>query len=85
MMPARPVAYRASLIDASIASVPELPKNDLHAAANRHDGRELLGKPHLHVVIEIGARHVQEPAGLLRDRLDDVGMGVARGVDGDAR
>ena len=85
MRPARPVAYRASLMRRFDRFGARIAEERLHAAANRHDRRELLGEPHLHVVVEIRARHVQEPAGLLRDGLDDVGVGVAGGVDRDAR
>ena len=55
-----------------------------HAAVDRRDRRELLGQPHLRLVVEVGARHVQELLRLLGDRRDDVGMRVAGGVDGDA-
>ena len=69
---------------ASIASVPELPKNDRTPPVDRRDRRQLLGEPHLRLVVEVGARHVQELLRLLGDRRDDVGMRVAGGVDRDA-
>ena len=59
--------YRASLIAASLASVPELLKNDRTSAAQRRDRGHLLGEPHLRLVIEIRTRHVQELARLLDD------------------
>ena len=56
----------------------------LHAAVDRDDRRDLLGQAHLRLVVEIGARHVEESPGLIGDRLHDVRMRVAGGVDGDA-
>ena len=44
----------------------------------------LLRQPHLRLVVEVGARHVQELLRLLDDRLHHVGMRVPGGVDGDA-
>ena len=69
---------------ASIASVPELPKNDSTPPVDRRDRGQLLGQPHLRLVVEVGARHVQELLRLLGDGADDVGVRVAGGVDGDA-
>ena len=53
-------------------------------AVERRQPGDLLSQPHLRLVVEIRARHVDELAGLLRDGADDVGVGVAGGVDGDA-
>ena len=57
-----------------------------HPVAARH--RRQLGQPlgqhDLLVVVEIGARHVQEPGGLLLNRPDHVRMRVAGGRDGNA-
>ena len=39
---------------------------------------DLLGQPHLRLVIEVGARHVQELLRLLDDRGDDLGMRSGR-------
>ena len=44
-----------------------------HAAVDRRDRRELLREPHLRLVVEVGARHVQELLRLLGDRADDSG------------
>ena len=54
-------------------------------AGHRRDRRQLLAEPHLQLVVEVGAGHVQELACLLDDRRDDVGMRVAGGGHGDAR
>ncbi len=81
----RRVAYRASLIarlDRFGAGVAEerlgAPPGD------RRDRRELLRQAHLRLVVEVGARHVEEALRLIGDRAHDVGMGVAGGVDRDA-
>ena len=55
-----------------------------HAALNRRDRGELLRQPHLRLVVEVGARHVQELLRLIGDRLDDVRMRMPGRVDGDA-
>jgi hypothetical protein len=53
----RLLVYRASLIAASIASAPELLKNDrTHlAAADRDDRRHLFGQRDLRLVVEVRA------------------------------
>ena len=55
-----------------------------HAAVDRRDRRQLLGQLHLRLVIEIGARHVEEALRLLGHGADHVGMRVPRRRDGDA-
>ena len=64
--------------------MPELEKNDRFGAAERRDRVDLLAEPHLRLVVEVRARHVQELLRLIDDGGDDVGMRVAGGVDGDA-
>ena len=83
MMPGRPVACRASLTAASIASAPELPKNDRAPPSNGAIGRDFLREPDLRLVVEIGARHVNEPARLIGNRLDDGRMRMAGRIHGD--
>ena len=70
MMPWRLVWYRASLIAASLASVPELAKNVRFGPAERRQRRHLLAQLHLRLVVEVGARHVQELLRLVDDRRD---------------
>ena len=84
MMPGRFVWYRASLIAASVASVPELAKNVRTSPVDRHDRRELLGQPHLWLVVEVRPRHVDELLRLLGDGLDHLRVADAGRVDGDA-
>ena len=64
--------------------MPEFEKNDRFVAAERRDRVELLAEPHLRLVVEVRARHVQELLRLIDDGGDDVGMRVAGRVDGDA-
>ena len=52
--------------------------------AERRQRRHLLAQLHLRLVVEVGARHVQELLRLLDDRLHHLRMRVAGGVDGDA-
>ncbi len=78
----RPVANRASLIAASDGFGPGIAEERLHAALDRDDRRNLLRQPHLQLVIEVGARHVKEPPGLVGNRLDDVRMRMAGRIDG---
>ncbi len=56
----------------------------LDLAVDRDDAADLLGQPHLRLVVEVGPRHVQELLRLLDDGGDDVGMRVSGRVDGDA-
>ena len=51
---------------------------------HRRNRRQLLAEPHLRLVVEVGARHVQELLRLVDDRLHDVGMRVAGGGHGNA-
>ena len=53
-------------------------------AGHRRNRRQLLAEPHLQLVVEVGAGHVQELARLLDDGRDDLGMRVAGGRHGDA-
>ena len=56
----------------------------LVSAGIGRDRRHLLGEAHLRLVVEVGARHVQEALRLVDDRLHDLGMRVPGRVDGDA-
>ena len=71
MMFCRPVAYRASLIAPSTASV--------------RDPVELLADVGVDREVEVARRIVQELFGLSLDRGDHGGMGVAGRCDGDPR
>ena len=53
-------------------------------AAHRRDLGQLLGEPHLRLVVEVRARHVEEALRLVDDGLHDLRVGVPGGVDGDA-
>ena len=44
---------------------------------HRRNRRQLLRQPHLRLVVEVGARHVQELLRLLDDGLHDLGVRVA--------
>src|SRR5678815_1316724 len=58
-----------------------------HARRRRY-GRAVaqpFGEADLGLVVEVRAGHVDEETGLLLDRFHDLGMGVARSRDGDAR
>ncbi len=80
----RPVCQRASFRPASRASAPLLVKKTrLGDGAGRHLGQP-LGQVDLRLVIEIGAGHVDQLAGLVLDGGDDLGMAVPRRGDGDA-
>ena len=72
------------MIAASIASVPELEKNDRLSPLNGAMLVERFAEAHLRLVIEIRSRHVQELLRLIDDRGDHFRMRVAGGVDGDA-
>ena len=67
MMFGRPVAYRASLMHASIGFGAGVGEKRPRSAVDRHHRREFLRQPDLHVVIEVGARHVQEALRLIGD------------------
>jgi hypothetical protein len=73
----RPVWQRASLRAASRASAPLLVKKT-------RLGGQPLREIDLRLVVKVGARHVQELAGLVADRLDNVRVTVAGGGHGDA-
>ena len=81
----RPVAWRASLIDASTASVPELVRNTLLVARDRRARDEPLRQLRVDRRVEVARAVVDELAGLGRDRVDDRGMAVAGRRDRDAR
>ena len=63
---------------ASLASVPELLKKLLTPPSIGTIAADLLGEPHLRLVVEVGPRHVQELLRLLDDGGDDLGMRVRR-------
>ena len=60
-----------------MASAPELPKETRRATSPGAICAELLGQRDQLLVIEIGARHVDQPGGLLLNRLDHPRMAVA--------
>ena len=51
-----------------------------HAAVDGSHRGDLLGEPHLRLVVEVGAGHVQKLLRLIGDRLHDRRMGVAGGA-----
>jgi hypothetical protein len=54
------------------------------ASRARSELSQFFGQIALRSVVEIGARHVQQPLGLLLDRGDDPGMAMACRTNGDA-
>ena len=81
----RPVCRRASFergLDRLGAAVGEEDPLRLRARRQR---RQPLGQPDLGRVVEVGPRHVDQPARLLADRRDDLGMAMPGVGHGDAR
>ena len=74
----RPVCRRASFSAASIASAPLLVKKTRFGPGPGASRGQPLGQPDLRRVIEVGPRHVDQPARLLADRRDDPRVAVAR-------
>ncbi len=80
----RPVANRASLTRGLHGFGSGIAEERLHTALDRDDRRDLLSQPHLQLVVEVGTRHVKEPAGLVGNRLDDLRMRMASRIDGNS-
>ncbi len=78
----RLVANRASLTAPSTASVPELPRKTRHFSCDRSDAGQLGAHLGVDGQVEVGAV-VDQLAGLVLDRGDDVGMAMAGRGDGD--
>ena len=78
MMYWRPVAYRASLIAASTASVPEFVRKLRAVALERRDAVELLAHVGVDRQVEVARRVVEQLRGLALDGLDDLRDGSAR-------
>ncbi len=57
---------------------------ELVRAGHGGDGAEALGELDHVLVVEVGAGHVDQFGGLILNRLHDLGVTVAGGVDGDA-
>ena len=70
---------------ASLASVPELPKNERTGPSMGTIAPISSARSDLRLVVEVGARLVQELLGLVDDGRHDVGMGMPGRVDRDAR
>ena len=78
------MCHRASLKAASTASAPEFPKKTFFFPLSRHERSELRGQVDLGGVVEVGARHVEEPVGLVLYGFHDPWVAVARGAYRDA-
>ena len=81
----RPLGVVPRQLDRRLVGLgPGIAEEALDRAVDRHDAGDLLGQPHLRLVVEVGPRHVQELLRLVDDGRDDVRMRVPGRVDGDA-
>jgi hypothetical protein len=63
---------------------PRVRKKRPDVPVDRHDARQLLGEPHLRLVVEVGPRHVDELPSLIDDRRDHLGVRHAGRIHRDA-